>query len=721
MSLFPVGELHRETRGLSGGSRGGAVPLLPDNPIYNFRVRRHNASADLIEQPWMLWPTGDHPGQTGLADHVSRVGAAGVLTFTDAVVVLSEDDYRRCVEAGGRWTKDAARTLHYAYEDLCRTAELIRPYPRRELGLKVLGDGSPEMGGVSLGLGIGEFATCLVPGSYVGPQASSATVASVYMAIPGAWKGYRHMADLHDDQIAVVLGNHWLDTAMHPSLREAGLYWLRAASDGRLVHHLNPDLVDQYFLHSHDHTPVATIATRNGDVIAHIAVEQEAGGVQLQVAPADGQERTLSLRERGALLQRVQFRKFMEGYDVHLGTRGELGTEIEEPGATLRVRDRSTVSLVPHVKGVRVEGEELQPGQEVAVEGDTAVDLAGHVFRYIDLTGVSAERWPYVGMIRRPPSASHLSWGDSYKIGRASGCRVVLPDRQANANIHWKPEAADGTTVRDRKREIPKSDFYTDSIMVASEHAEVDLSRDEPMAVCTARHCYTYVRRGPEIIALKPSKSSGSHDTAMRSGDELYVGNCVFEVVFTPADDAAPVPPPPEFEEVSEELEPVDAPLPVTLGLPASTEAPPPMGEVPAPPTRLFESAPIDELLAAPMPNMMRLRQHRPADEELVAVVRRTLQAALANRPGPWRSVVPAQEAVAELLHDRHPERFGRLQFTAVGGTVHVVGRAADEFKAWFESSGARAASERIAASGSLDVEAVEAMARAVRDRIEDR
>ena len=39
----------------------------------------------------------------------------------------------------------------------------------------------------------------------------------------------------------------------------------------------------------------------------------------------------LTLRERGVLLQRVHFARFMSGYDVFIGPGGEVGTALEAP------------------------------------------------------------------------------------------------------------------------------------------------------------------------------------------------------------------------------------------------------------------------------------------------------------------------------------------------------------------------------------------------------
>ena len=63
----------------------------------------------------------------------------------------------------------------------------------------------------------------------------------------------------------------------------------------------------------------------------------------------------------------------------------------------------------------------------------------------------------------------------------------------------WKPEVGDGATIMMRTGDVPKSRFYTDSIMVASEHAMIVFEDEQPMLKCNARHCFTFIRRDGDI------------------------------------------------------------------------------------------------------------------------------------------------------------------------------------------------------------------------------
>ncbi|MEM6930584.1 MAG: hypothetical protein AAF602_26845, partial [Myxococcota bacterium] len=464
--------------------------------------------------------------------------------------------------------------------------------------------------GQNLGLQRGEFVTGLLPNLYTGPVRGSYPVIGVHVNLPGVWEGYHEVGRLHNDQVLFTLGNHWLDNFSHPSLEQAALYRLRQYPDGSFVHIVNPDLQDRYEVTSTDQggASVLTLATRDGVPLAYLVLavidppairparpparpgiqmpkppvqptpraedrsngvpsiappmlldEDDDGGAAGQpgesskkanlggktIIPDTPSERIFTFQERGALLQRVHFSAFMLGYDVYLGSRGELGTHVEDPAATFQVRKRS-VALVAHVEGVMVGGRTVPAGLEVPIEGDVRIEVAGQQLEYRDLRHIKIEGWPYVGEIRRPASSTYMIWGEDYQVGRSRECRVVLPDEPRNENIHWKPSVGDGSTIRARTGEIPKSRFYTDSIMVASEHSTIDLRGDVPRAVCTARHCYVYVRRHGDVVPLHPTSSSNDpKSTELAPGDEVLIGNCLFHVGYSPAEgSAAPSPRP---------------------------------------------------------------------------------------------------------------------------------------------------------------------------------
>ena len=596
-----------QTRGLSGDS-ASTVALDDANPYYNYRLRRHLAEGDIVQEPGLLWYTSPYVKQrTGLGTHVGAEVGEGVANYTDVLLILSHEDFARSRKiAGEPWDEVTARTLSQEFDNFCRRENFNRVHVHRQLRFKVLCDGGDDMSGQSLGLQRGEFITGLLPNMYTGPVRGSHAVIGIHVNLPGVWDGYQEVGCLHNDQILFTLGSHWLDNFSHPNLREAALYRLQQYPDGSFVHIINPDLQDRYQVTSTDQSgaSVLTLAMRDGTPLAYVvlavmeppasmppimerepssgprpgialpSMETKSKGEdedaipsvappmliddQLQpvlqspsgglggktIIPDAPSERIFTLQERGALLQKVHFSAFMLGYDVYLGSRGELGTVVEAAAATFRVRKKK-VFLVAHVEGVTVEGEALEPGVEFTLDRNVTLQFGNQLLDYRDLRGLQIEGWPYVGEIRRPASSTYMIWGEQYQIGRSRECRVVLPDEPRNDNIHWKAKVGDGSTIRARTGEIPKSRFYTDSIMVASEHATIDLGKDDPRVVCTARHCHVYVRRTSEITPLFPSTSGREpQNLDISPGDEILIGNCLFQVGFTQGEAVAPAPAP---------------------------------------------------------------------------------------------------------------------------------------------------------------------------------
>ena len=611
---------NQQTRGLSGDS-AHSVALDDSNPYYNYRLRRHRTDGDLISDPGLLWYTSPYvKRRSGLGTHVGAEVGDGTANYTDVLLILSRDDFSRST---ADWQHNAIRSMQQEFENFCRRESFSRLHAHRPLGVRILEDGSPALGGQNLDLGRGEFITGLLPNLYTGPVRGSYPVIGVHVNLPGVWNGYKEVGRLYNDQILFTLGSHWLDNFCHPSLHQAALYRLRQYPDGSFVHIVNPDLQDQYQVTSMNQggASVLTLATRAGQPLAYLVLavidppaprpnrpatpapgprsgrpdiqmpqpppsgadphaeapgvpsiappmlidEEESRPIERPVSSAQSQggktiipdnfpERIFTLQERGALLQKVHFSAFMLGYDVYLGARGELGTHVEDAAATFQVRKRA-VSLVAHVDGVMVGGRPVPQGVEVPVDGDVRIEVAGQRLEYRDLRGLKVDGWPYVGEIRRPASSTYMTWGEHYQVGRSRECRVVLPDEPRNDNIHWKPSVGDGATIRARTGEIPKSRFYTDSIMVASEHATIDLRGEAPQAYCNARHCYVYVRRENEVLPLYPATSPQEpKDIDLEPGDEVLIGNCLFHVGYTPADEAVAPAPAPRIDLSSDSL-----------------------------------------------------------------------------------------------------------------------------------------------------------------------
>ena len=343
-----------------------------------------------------------------------------------------------------------------------------------------------------------------------------------------------------------------------------------------------PDVLEDVPAHAAPEPMVARLdAEEAPDLNVLVAASKPRAMNSKTIVPEASNDRIFTLQERGALLQKVHFSAFMLGYDVYVGFRGEMGTVVDRVAATFQVR-KKTVSLLANADIVSIDGEAIPAGESRLIEGDVVIQVGNQRLDYRELRGVDVDGWPYVGEIRRPASSTYMLWGRDYTIGRSRDSRVVLPDEPRNDNIVWKPKVGDGAAIKSKTGEIPKSRFYTDSIMVASDHAAIELLGDQPTLSCHARHCYTFIRRGQDVVALHPSQSTeGVHQAALEPGDEVLIGNCVFHVGFAAGEDAvAPAPAPrlstdslvdavsaPEFDMGDEDA-------PAAFGLPSVDDAP---------------------------------------------------------------------------------------------------------------------------------------------------
>lgn len=579
---FQLGELLSRLVGPNGtrGLSGDADRVLPQDPslaFYNDRLRRHRAADDLVADPAQLWRAGGR--RAGLEAHLAASLGDGLARWSDLLVVVNAPDWARSL---GRldqpWTEQVAALLRGRFERFCVENDMHRVFPQRPMGVKAVMDGGAELRGGRLHLGPGEFVTGLLPNFYGGVGASSRPVVAVHVHIPGAWEGYREVGRLYSDQVLFTLGSHWLDNFQHPALRAPALYRLQQLSDGSFVHLISPDLAEQVHVRREAEAGAAsvlTLAATTGETLAHLVLvevdpvrdpifmedtqslggapdpfkasatfvgpvkaPQATGGLQSRtVVPVEVEERILTLHERGVLLQRVHFSRFMLGYDVYIGAAGEIGTAMSDPAATLSVRGAELELLVHHAN-LRVDGDPVPPGSAVRLRGDHRVAVDRHTLAFRDLRGVDQPGWPYLAELRRPGATLHLVFGARHKVGREPRCAVRLPDEPHNGNLVWRPDLSAGDTIRSRNGEISKARFYLDSIMVASEHAEIDLRR-EPVVYGLARDCYTFVRRAGQLLPLPPTRGSLGDapppNLDLLPDDELLVGNCVLSVSYPPS------------------------------------------------------------------------------------------------------------------------------------------------------------------------------------------
>ncbi len=619
------------TRGLSGDSRR----VLPPDPAFDFFdacLRRHVSMVDLVADPDQVWEVDSTGGRPmGLEAHLRAASRERLVSVTDVLIIISDVDYERANQNhGARWIRHLVGGIRASFEDWCQRAGIPRRNPNRPLGVRVVGDG--HVSGGRLGLRPGEFVTGLLPNHYSGPSVSSRPLVSVMANLPGVWEGYREVARLYDDQDLLTIGNHWLDNFSHPSLVAPALYRLQYDEQEGLVHLTSPDVQGGFTLTRHGEpnsasvygltrgdgqvvawlvlalveaapapTPVVVEAVpthdglfEEGPTVADPVSSENAGAFLRSTAEAAGvSERFVTVREAGVLLQRVHFRDFMAGYEVYIGENGDIGSDLANPAATVQVVGKR-VRLFAHVRGIRVGGMPVPVGAAAVLGSNVHIDLHGVSLDYRDLSGVRAQGWPYLGEIRRVGANIHVTQGAVHTIGRDPSSRVRLPDDAHHGNIIWRTEVDAGTVIRSKNGDIPKSQFTLDSIMVASQHAQLDLCGEQAVARNVAQNCFSFVRRGrgptEAYIGLsRLNRGTGASDVVLEPGDELLVGNCVLQVEWDtqggPEDLPTLAPPPVQFSLVDDTLDGEDdtgsVPLPPLLSVPPMPDdllPPPPRG-----------------------------------------------------------------------------------------------------------------------------------------------
>lgn len=232
-------------------------------------LRRHRTEGDLIAEPALVWECRGEPMQ-GLHAHLL---AEPYARFSDVLVVLSSSDFLRATAAEGvPWLERLRKTLQEAYQGLCRRNPDFPP--DRRVHVRMLRDGSSELGRQSFGLERGEFLTGALPQVYAGSSSRSKEQVAIHLHLPAVYQGYRKVGRLYDDQIAFTLGAHWLDTFSHAALEQPALYQISRDPDGTVQHSLREELRDRYSVRVEQQQGLSVLTVLSGESpIAHLVLE----------------------------------------------------------------------------------------------------------------------------------------------------------------------------------------------------------------------------------------------------------------------------------------------------------------------------------------------------------------------------------------------------------------------------------------------------------------
>tara|TARA_B110000037_G_C17017677_1_gene463944 strand:+ start:49 stop:945 length:897 start_codon:yes stop_codon:yes gene_type:complete len=244
--------------------------------------------------------------------------------------------------------------------------------------------------------------------------------------------------------------------------------------------------------------------------------------------PLDEPLISITLHEVGQHLQKIHFPNIMRGYETYLNIDGGISSNGEDSAVILRMERGQVRFLSKSWSTTMTNVTRNNKGEYTpAMSSKIASGERSWSFRYVNK--FTHKGWPYVAEIRHhlEPKTHCLAKGNTHKIGRSKHCAVTLPDTIGQDNIIWR-ETPNASTLT-RTGSLAKHSFYTDSIMVASEHLEID-TNGTPKATNLSEHCFSWLRRGEDMAPLFPLKKEGPRSIKLKDGDELLVGNTIFLV-----------------------------------------------------------------------------------------------------------------------------------------------------------------------------------------------
>ena len=573
-----IGRWFRSLISRASGSERWLPVDEPGNGYYNYRLMRFRAEGDLVRYPDYVWSSAGYwAARGGLSVHIEEVAERhdGVI-YSDILVLLNREDRLRCQDRlVTPWEDQLQDLVERQVMRLVEERGWQLAVPQRGVRVHVVGDGEVAMGGQPVGLGEGEFATALLPNLYHGPIASSRPLAEVFVRVPktaGGRGGFRSVGTFYDDQLAFTVGRHWLDNGHVAELPASALYTLhRFPGSEQVNHRLNADLSDEYRLlratspqgesvqvQARDSSlPVMEVmlmlTDREGLSVADaedagtgtIIPEDLAPGEGMTMIPEPEPEPSLVLSRRGVLLQKPLFKGVMRGYRLDIGLDGTIAPVLSGPASRLRVED-DRIYVEPLRRDVTLDGTPLRVGRRVRLDGREHEIAFANITLHFRATDHGRDpRWPYLGEITVPAEPIELAMGSSYRIGRdRRKCEVALPDRAVNENILWHPAVDRSGTIRTRTGEVSVDTFTTDSIMVAGQHAEIDLRGSEPKVRALSRACPVFLRRNDGTVVRMVSKE-GATAQPLLFADDLLIGNTLFRAILPTAPQAAAPPAPP--------------------------------------------------------------------------------------------------------------------------------------------------------------------------------
>ena len=503
----------------------------PEFQSYDDQIRVYTVDKPLVEDASQIWKTSKDGGiQNFLRDFENAI-----LPFTEITIFLGHDAlyglpdinawYRACVQ------HVSTKLSHFSTQQKIQKRFLDHP-----IGIQFWLNGQHDL---HLKLNPDEFAIGFLRNQHKKRQSSKELI-KILGYIPDKWDKFKKIGVLFNDQVQFSIGNFALDNFTHESLLVPSLYRLFVDESGQVLHQLNEQVEAKVRISTikKENRPDTIVLHVDNRPIIHLILElmevnrrtdPNQHSIDITTKTVSPMQKSCCIQQRGVLLQKIHFHKWMESYSVFLCRDGSIKSTSQQSIGEIKV-SQEQVQFIPLRAPTFVNNKLVAKEETVLLTGNATINCAGKLFQFEDLRHITNKDWPYVGELHSESDMEQFGFGATYKIGRSEACDIRLSNHNHNENIGWHPKVREGDSLPSKKGKMSKKQFSTDAIMVAKFHAELDLTRDAVFRNVSSG-CLCFVRRGGEFIELLPKNKSGA--VPLATDDHLLVGNGVYQVTLS--------------------------------------------------------------------------------------------------------------------------------------------------------------------------------------------
>lgn len=494
------------------------LPLAPDRLFFNNLIMKHRCeNKPVVDLLWSPNTTGGIRGH--LISHIER----GELQPCNITIVYNTYDLPDSI---AEWRKETKTQINKKIITFIEGRGIKTPFSP-EVTILIDGTDTP-----SQKLQTNEFLTIITP--HIIHKTQSKPIFHVYFTENNKKQllGY-----YFEGQQSLTIGNHWLDTYTVPSLPTVLFYHLKRTSDG-FEHIQNSKL--QMLKKEIDQSTNIVFFDASGTEKFSISLTpyqpptpSPHPEVKTFHPPESKVEQKPKSKQfhivmRGLLLQKIHFSKFIEGYYVYIEKTGELSFYSNNPVGQFWVSNHK-IEFTANRINFKINGEPIQPKETILLTEETKIEYHRLLFQFYDHRQKDIENWPYLAEISYRGRKIPLKSGNLHLIGRQPNCSVNLPSSKKNDNIKWLPQFEELPSIPTRNGMVPKSSFSSDTILVASQHAKIDLRANFQSIQNISKNCFVFLYTNNSYKQLHPK----SQPHPFLHHDRIYLGNHVFEFLIS--------------------------------------------------------------------------------------------------------------------------------------------------------------------------------------------